>query len=56
MKRSLVSVPLYDTLGIEALVHIVKQTELKVVFSTSDKVSCIVVDRPRVLSQSLARE
>lgn len=32
-----VSVPLYDTLGAEAITYIITQTEMKVVFLTSDK-------------------
>lgn len=35
--RRLVSVPLYDTLGDEAIEHIVHQTELSVIVITSDK-------------------
>ncbi len=35
---TLVTVPLYDTLGVESIVHIVTQTEMRIVFSAADKV------------------
>jgi long-subunit acyl-CoA synthetase (AMP-forming) len=34
----LITVPLYDTLGTEAIQHIVNQTELVVIFASGDKV------------------
>jgi long-subunit acyl-CoA synthetase (AMP-forming) len=40
---SLVTVPLYDTLGKDALEHVAKQAELSVIFSTSDKASFYIV-------------
>jgi len=38
---TLVTVPLYDTLGVESIVHIVTQTEMRIVFSAADKVSSL---------------
>lgn len=37
-----ITVPLYDTLGSEAIIFICNQTELKCIFSTEDKISTLL--------------
>ena len=38
----LVTVPLYDTLGIESIAHICNQTEMEIIFISSDKLSLLI--------------
>lgn len=38
----LVTVPLYDTLGIESIAHICNQTEMEIIFISSDKLSVLI--------------
>lgn len=38
--NNFVTVPLYDTLGEESIIHICSQTDLEVVFASADKVWC----------------
>ncbi|ORZ36869.1 hypothetical protein BCR44DRAFT_49634 [Catenaria anguillulae PL171] len=45
---SLVTVPLYDTLGIEAIEHILNQTEMKVCMATYDKAQVLLKYKSRL--------
>jgi long-chain acyl-CoA synthetase len=45
---SLVTVPLYDTLGAEAIEFIVNQAELKIITATKDKAKIIIKLKPKL--------
>jgi long-chain acyl-CoA synthetase len=43
-----ITVPLYDTLGDQAIVYIINQTEMRIVFATSDKIQVLFRLREKI--------
>ena len=53
-RNDLITVPLYDTLGKEAIVHIVNETEMKLCVLTSNRIAGVVEAKKEGLIKSLS--